>query len=106
MAQTRTDSGGGLLVELRRDATVALHRQLEASIRDGIRSGRLRIGTVLPATRSLAADLGVSRGGVVEAYQQLLAEGSLTSRTGGHTQVAIDGARAAAPARAAPAPAP
>jgi GntR family transcriptional regulator/MocR family aminotransferase len=36
----------------------------------------------------LAADLGVSRGVVVEAYQQLTAEGYLTSRAGGYTQVA------------------
>ncbi|PZF79774.1 PLP-dependent aminotransferase family protein, partial [Jiangella anatolica] len=39
-------------------------------------------------TRRLAAELGVSRGVVVEAYQQLVAEGYLTSRSGGYTEVA------------------
>ena len=52
-----------------------------------------------PPSRSLAADLGVSRGVVVEAYQQLVAEGYLTSRTGGYTQVAIGPEPTPAPAR-------
>ena len=46
-------------------------------------------GTSLPPTRGLARELGVSRGVVVEAYQQLVAEGYLTSRPGGYTRVAI-----------------
>ncbi|MQA09015.1 MAG: aminotransferase class I/II-fold pyridoxal phosphate-dependent enzyme [Pseudonocardiaceae bacterium] len=79
-----------LLIDLRRSGGEALHRQIEASIRDGIRTGRLRVGTPLPPSRALAADLGVSRGVVVEAYQQLVAEGYLTSRAGGYTEVAID----------------
>jgi GntR family transcriptional regulator/MocR family aminotransferase len=91
VAGSRTNSqlAGDLLVALRRDAQIPLHRQIQVSIRDGIRSGRLKRGTSLPPTRALADDLGVSRGVVVEAYQQLVAEGYLTSRTGGYTQVAI-----------------
>lgn len=77
-----------LLIELDRDAGVPLHRQIEASIRTSIRAGRLRTGASLPPTRTLAAGLGVSRGVVVEAYQQLVAEGYLASRSGGYTQVA------------------
>ena len=78
-----------LLVELTRDSGVPLHRQIESSLRDAIRAGRLPRGASLPATRLLAADLGVSRGVVVEAYQQLAAEGYLTSRAGSFTRVAI-----------------
>ena len=77
-----------VLVQLTRDSRVALHRQIEASIRDAIRAGRLARGASLPPTRVLAADLGVSRGVVVEAYQQLVAEGYLTSRSGSFTRVA------------------
>ncbi|GLH98106.1 MocR-like pyridoxine biosynthesis transcription factor PdxR [Phytohabitans aurantiacus] len=90
MGQLRTNSGPAedLLIELDRDAGVPLHRQIEASIRASIRTGRLRTGTSLPPTRALAAGLGVSRGVVVEAYQQLVAEGYLVSRSGGYTQVA------------------
>ena len=89
MSRSRTNSAAGeLLVELRRDSAVPLHQQLEAGIRDRIRQGLLRADTVMPATRALAADLGLSRGVVVEAYQQLVAEGYLVSRTGSYTQVA------------------
>jgi GntR family transcriptional regulator/MocR family aminotransferase len=94
-----------LLVELRRDGTEPLHRQLEAAIRSRIRDGRLRAGTSLPSTRRLGGALGVSRGVVVEAYQQLSAEGYLASRSGGYTQVAQDLAVDAAPTPA-PTPAP
>ena len=45
-------------------------------------------GSPLPSTRALAAELRVSRGIVVEAFEQLAAEGYLTSRPGGVTQVA------------------
>jgi len=90
MTGSRTNSAGAgeFLVELRRDARVPLHQQLESRIRDRIRQGHLRAGTVLPPTRALAADLGLSRGVVVEAYQQLVSEGYLVSRSGGYTQVA------------------
>jgi GntR family transcriptional regulator / MocR family aminotransferase len=113
MAESRTNSRSlrseslntanvaGLLIDLRRDGGEALHRQIEASIRDGIRTGRLRVGTALPPSRALAADLGVSRGVVVEAYQQLAAEGYLTSRAGGYTEVAIGQEPVAPPAPAA-----
>jgi GntR family transcriptional regulator / MocR family aminotransferase len=86
-----TNSGlaADLLIELRRDSPVALHRQIETAIRDGIRSGRLQLGAALPPTRTLAAQLRVSRGVVVEAYQQLAAEGYLASTSGGYTRVAI-----------------
>jgi GntR family transcriptional regulator / MocR family aminotransferase len=86
MGKTRTNSG--LLVALRHDTHVPLHRQIETSIRDAIRAGRLPCGSPLPPSRTLAADLGVSRGVVVEAYQQLTAEGYLTSQAGGYTRVA------------------
>ncbi|MGW5188976.1 MocR-like pyridoxine biosynthesis transcription factor PdxR [Kribbella sp. NPDC004138] len=85
----RTSSGTGeLLVELQRDSGVPLHQQLESGIRTRIRAGLLRAETVMPSTRALAQDLGLSRGVVVEAYQQLVAEGYLVSRGGGFTQVA------------------
>ncbi|HEX6472782.1 MAG TPA: PLP-dependent aminotransferase family protein [Streptosporangiaceae bacterium] len=109
MTQSSTDFrvAGELLIELRRDGPMPLHRQIEATIRDAIRSGRLPRGTSLPPTRAIAADLGVSRGVVVEAYQQLVAEGYLTSKSGGYTQVAIGQethAAAAAPTRPVPGP--
>nr|WTA65490.1 PLP-dependent aminotransferase family protein [Micromonospora sp. NBC_00855] len=92
MGRNRTNSSTAedLLIQVDRFAGEALHRQIAASIRGSIRAGRLRLGTSLPPTRTIAADLGVSRGVVVEAYQQLAAEGYLTSRAGGYTQVAVE----------------
>ncbi|HJP79345.1 MAG TPA: PLP-dependent aminotransferase family protein [Pseudonocardiaceae bacterium] len=105
MAGSRSNSG--LLVALQRDGRVPLHRQIEASIRDAIQSGSLPLGAVLPPSRMLAADLGVSRGVVVEAYQQLTAEGYLAGRVGGRTEVATGQAAPTAVVRKArPDPAP
>jgi GntR family transcriptional regulator / MocR family aminotransferase len=65
---------------------------LAEALRAGIRDGRLRAGTALPATRVLADDLGVSRGVVVEAYQRLREEGLVSGRTGAGTMVFVGGA--------------
>ena len=79
----------GLLVRLDRSAGQPLRTQLEASLREAIRGGRLRAGERLPSSRELARALGVSRGMVQDCYGQLLAEGYLTSRTGSATRVAV-----------------
>jgi GntR family transcriptional regulator/MocR family aminotransferase len=60
---------------------------LVGALRAGIRDGRLPAGTVLPATRLLAGDLGVSRGVIVEAYQRLADEGLVSARQGAGTTV-------------------
>ena len=78
----------GLMVRLDRSASQPLRDQLEASLREAIRDGRLLAGERLPSSRELARTLGVSRGMVQECYGQLLAEGYLTSRTGSATRVA------------------
>jgi len=77
-----------LLVRLDRSASQPLRAQLEASLREAVRGGRLRAGERLPSSRELARELGVSRGMVQDCYGQLLAEGYLTSRTGSATRVA------------------
>ncbi len=61
---------------------------LQQAVRDAIRDGRLGSGDPLPSTRALARDLGVARGTVVEAYEQLAAEGWLVARHGFGTHVA------------------
>jgi GntR family transcriptional regulator/MocR family aminotransferase len=80
--------GPGLLVELNRDDDAPLHEQIERSIRDDIRAGRLAAGARLPSSRSLASELGISRGVVSEAYEQLAAEGYLLASQGAPTRVA------------------
>ncbi|MEU3946126.1 PLP-dependent aminotransferase family protein [Streptomyces sp. NPDC029526] len=79
-----------------------LRRGLTDALRDAIRTGRLAPGTRLPSSRSLAADLGVARNTVADAYADLVAEGRLTARQGSGTHVA-DRAVPRPPARRAPA---
>lgn len=88
MSRMRTSSIPELFVPLGRDDPRPLHRQLEEQLRTAVRTGRLAASSTLPSTRALAAQLGVSRGIVVEAYEQLVAEGYLASRPGGATTVA------------------
>ena len=85
-------SAAELLVSLRRDDTTPLHGQLEQELRAAVRDGRLRPGAPMPSTRALAAQLGLSRGVVVEAYEQLTAEGYLTTHPGAATRVAREAA--------------
>jgi GntR family transcriptional regulator / MocR family aminotransferase len=63
-------------------------RSIEAAIRAAIREGRLAPGATVPSTRTLASQLGVARGTVVEAYAQLAAEGWLHTSQGAPTKVA------------------
>ena len=62
--------------------------QLVSALREAISDGRLAPGTRLPSTRQLAVDLRLSRGVVVGAYEQLIAEGRLVARHGSGTVVA------------------
>ncbi|HEX9064639.1 MAG TPA: PLP-dependent aminotransferase family protein [Streptosporangiaceae bacterium] len=70
--------------------------RLEAALRTAIRSGRLPPETRLPSSRVLAADLGLARNTVADAFGQLVAEGWLEARTGSGTWVAEQAATTAA----------
>jgi GntR family transcriptional regulator/MocR family aminotransferase len=71
------------------DATLEmpLYKQLYGRLRGAILAGQLPRGERLPSTRTLASELGVSRGTTVLAYEQLLLEGYLESRVGQGTSV-------------------
>lgn len=90
----------GLAVD--RSSAQPLYRQICDGFRAAVADGRLRGGQRLPSTRSLAAELGISRIPVLNAFDQLLAEGYFESRVGSGTYVSSalpDEARA--PARPA-----
>lgn len=76
-----------------RPGTRGARELLLTALRDAVRSGRLAPGTVLPPSRSLAADLGLARNTVAEAYAELVAEGWLASRQGAGTWVVNTGGR-------------
>lgn len=87
-----------LPIKLDRAAAAGLSRQLQDALRDLIDRGGLPAGTLLPPSRRLAAQLGVSRNVVLDAYAQLRHEGLLTARTGQGTRVGAR-ARRSAPTR-------
>src|SRR5262245_22457009 len=65
-----------------------LYQQLYTYLQAAILSGQFRGGMQLPSTPALADALGVSRNTVVNAYEQLKAEGYLESIVGSGTFVA------------------
>ncbi|MFJ6863878.1 PLP-dependent aminotransferase family protein [Streptomyces termitum] len=94
--------GADLHLELR---GTRLRAGLMDALREAVRGGRLAPGTRLPSSRQLAADLGVARNTVADAYAELVAEGWLTARQGSGTRVAdrSDPLPPARPPRPAPA---
>ncbi|MGD9484798.1 PLP-dependent aminotransferase family protein [Streptomyces sp. TRM70308] len=101
---TAVAAGLDLLLEL--PARGGRGRALEEALRTAIREGRLTAGTRLPPSRSLAAELGLARGTVSQAYTQLAHEGWLITSSGrAGTRVARQlRPEAGAPPRGAPGP--
>ncbi|MFJ7587327.1 PLP-dependent aminotransferase family protein [Streptomyces sp. NPDC097617] len=97
-----TESWATFGADLHLDLTAGrgLRAGLTEALREAARSGRLAAGTRLPSSRTLAADLGIARNTVAEAYAELVAEGWLTARQGSGTRVA-ERARPRRPAAAA-----
>lgn len=69
-----------LPLRIKRGAEQNLQLQIFEQIRQLILDGRLHPGARMPASRGLAADLGVSRNTVVLAYDQLASEGYVETR--------------------------
>ncbi|MFZ6047676.1 PLP-dependent aminotransferase family protein [Pseudomonas sp. CR3202] len=83
-------SPGGMLltgIELDRTSSVPLYRQLYLQVRKQILAGRLPGGTRLPSTRTLCKELELSRITILNAFDELTAEGFLAPRTGAGTYV-------------------
>lgn len=93
-----------LNIALNRQSEEPLYRQLIAQIRAQIDGGDLTAGARLPASRTLARQLKVSRISIVNAYNELRAAGYLSATAGRGTFVARQRESHAAPqpARALP----
>lgn len=70
-----------------REPGMAAHRWLYEALRREILEGRLRPGAQLPSSRNLAATYGLSRGTIVNAFEQLKSEGYLEGSLGSGTYV-------------------
>ncbi|GEK46940.1 GntR family transcriptional regulator [Bisbaumannia pacifica] len=99
--------GEALGIELMTPSSQSLARRLYRALRGWIQSGRLASGSRLPSSRRLARDLGVGRNTLLEAIEQLVAEGFLETRPGAGTFVAdLPFGRGEAVSEAAPSEAP
>ncbi|WP_292931154.1 PLP-dependent aminotransferase family protein [Noviherbaspirillum sp.] len=76
-----------LLQRIDRSCGKPVNRQLYQVIREAILSRVMPAGLQLPSSRDLARELKISRNTVTYAYEQLMAEGYLETRTGAGTFV-------------------
>lgn len=97
-----------LFIRLDGRASAPLHEQIFDAIRSRILAGVLARGVALPSSRQLAAELGVARSTVLQAFDALAAEGYIVTQAASATRVAPElpddlevGARAS-PAPASP----
>jgi GntR family transcriptional regulator/MocR family aminotransferase len=74
-------------IVLDRRAPLPLFRQLYLQLRAATMSGRLPGGSLLPSSRMLSRELGVSRNTVLDAYDQLIGERYLETSEGSATTV-------------------
>ena len=94
-------AGWQLTIAVDRQKGMPLFRQIARAISDDIRRGRLRSGDRLPGTRTLARSLGVQRLTVVAAFDELAAEGWITTRPARGAFVSADIPEPARPRRLA-----
>lgn len=71
-----------MILELNRESHEPLYEQIAVQIREMIGRGALQIGDRLPANRELARSLGVNRSTVTTAYDELTADGLISSHVG------------------------
>ncbi len=74
-------------LKINKELTLSVVKQLQDQLRIAILKGMLKAGDRLPPTRSLAKDLQIARNTVIQAYEQLIAEGYLVSIEGSGTYV-------------------
>lgn len=87
MASTHHRELNELPISIDRRSDVSLPSQIAAALREAIDRRALRAGEPVPATRDLSHRLGVARGVVVSAYEQLISEGYLSANHGRGTRV-------------------
>lgn len=67
-----------------------MHRQIYGQLRRAILNGEIPVKSRIPSSRDLARQLGISRTTVINAYDQLFAEGYLEGKVGSGTFVAAE----------------
>lgn len=76
-----------LYVQLDRNNTLSLSKQVYLHIRKLILNGELRGNEKLPSSRELASSLNISRNVIINSYEQLFAEGYIYTKSGSGSYV-------------------
>ncbi|MEJ2616951.1 MAG: PLP-dependent aminotransferase family protein, partial [Ignavibacteriaceae bacterium] len=76
-----------VFLKIDHNSTIPLYKQLYDNFRKTILEGKFKPGQKLPGTRTLAAELNISRNTVVLAFEQLLLEGYISGKVGAGTYV-------------------
>ena len=66
-------------IVIRRRTNTSVHQQIVHALIEEIRTGRLPPGCALPGSRTLAEQMKVNRKTIVQAYEELIAQGWLTA---------------------------
>ncbi len=74
-------------ISIDRSSSEPLYLQISRQIEQAVDEDRLAPGAYVPASRNLAAHLGVSRLTVLSAYELLVADGLLETTTGSGTRI-------------------
>ena len=72
-----------------RNSQISIYRQLCDQLRQSINAGRLKSGMRLPSTRLMQSELGISRGTIRNAFEQLISEGYFETKKGKGTFVCV-----------------
>jgi GntR family transcriptional regulator / MocR family aminotransferase len=88
ISMAKRATGTLLEIDISFSSKIPLHRQLYLAVKTAILHGRLRPGARLPSSRMIAEDLRLSRTTVLNALDQLSAEGYLEGKIGSGTRVA------------------
>ena len=70
-----------LNLTIERESGTAVYQQIAQKIIENIQNGRFTPGVALPGTREFASKLNVNRKTVIQAYDELIAQGWLTSES-------------------------
>lgn len=76
-----------IYINLNREDKLSLSLQIYRSVKESILSGKIAGGTKLSSSRELSRELHVARNVVIEAYEQLIAEGYVYSKNGSGTYI-------------------
>ena len=87
MTRPVSENSAWLGISVAHGASQSLQMQLYELVKRKIEDGTVGAGSRLPSSRGLAAELGIARATVTAAYEQLIAEGYVTSRRGARLEV-------------------